>query len=234
MQIIPVVDLLGGQVVRAVRGDRAAYRPIDSSLCEGSQPDVVAAALNERCASGRLYVADIDALTGNAPQAACLRRILDALPDVELWLDAGFTGRAAWERLRASLGDAAARVVPVYASESLASPEALEDCGAIAGHDAILSLDRKGGIDLDSAGCWTVPALWPRRVIVMTLDRVGAQGGPDLDALARVRALRPDAQVIGAGGIRDRRDLGAARAAGAYAWLVASALHDGGLDGTAP
>ena len=35
--------------------------------------------------------------------------------------------------------------------------------------------------------------------------------------------------MVGAGGIRNSADLEAARAAGAGAWLVASALHDGGL-----
>ena len=32
LNLIPVVDLLKGQVVRAVRGDRKAYRPIVSAL----------------------------------------------------------------------------------------------------------------------------------------------------------------------------------------------------------
>ena len=32
MQIIPVVDLMDGLVVRAKQGDRAAYRPIETPL----------------------------------------------------------------------------------------------------------------------------------------------------------------------------------------------------------
>jgi phosphoribosylformimino-5-aminoimidazole carboxamide ribotide isomerase len=79
---------------------------------------------------------------------------------------------------------------------------------------------------LDRAGCWTQPSLWPSRVIVMTLERVGSDGGPDLDTFAQVRRQAPQRQFIGAGGIRDARDLSAAREAGASAWLVASALHD--------
>jgi uncharacterized protein related to proFAR isomerase len=41
-----------------------------------------------------------------------------------------------------------------------------------------------------------------------------------------VRRLAPGAMVIGAGGIRSPEDLALASAAGADAWLVASALHD--------
>ncbi len=38
MILIPVIDLMQGQVVRAVRGDRGSYRPIVSGLCAGSDP----------------------------------------------------------------------------------------------------------------------------------------------------------------------------------------------------
>ena len=68
--------------------------------------------------------------------------------------------------------------------------------------------------------------LWPRRLIVMTLERVGSGAGPDLETLQEVRRLAPGAMVIGAGGIRSPEDLALASAAGADAWLVASALHD--------
>ena len=93
----------------------------------------------------------------------------------------------------------------------------------------MLSLDRRDGQRLDPAGCWDRPALWPARVIVMTLERVGADAGPDLDTLRELQARAPEVSLIGAGGIRDGADLERARAAGAAAWLVASALHDGRL-----
>ena len=63
----------------------------------------------------------------------------------------------------------------------------------------------------------------------MTLDRVGAGLGPDLGAFNRLRRAAPDREWVGAGGVRNRVDLDAAAAAGASAWLVASALHDGML-----
>ena len=94
---------------------------------------------------------------------------------------------------------------------------------------AILSLDRIGGQELDAAGCWNAPALWPERVIVMTLDRVGTHTGPDLQCLRAVRRMAPNVELVGAGGIRDADDLVDAGEAGAMAWLVASALHEGRL-----
>lgn len=228
MLLVPVVDLMRGRVVRAVRGHRDAYQPIVSTLCAGSDPVVVSRALCEHCAAARLYVADLDALTGGAPQADVLRSLLTALPDIELWLDAGFADAAAADSLLESIGKPARRIVPVFASESLASVQALQACFAPP-RAGILSLDRRDGKRLDPVGCWDLPQYWPQQVIVMTLERVGADCGPDLATLRETAARAPGRRLIGAGGVRNPADLDQARAAGAYAWLVASALHDGRL-----
>jgi len=230
--LIPVIDRLQGQVVRAVRGDRQSYRPIVSTLCDGSDPLTMARALCDRCGASQLYVADLDALMGGQPQIEVLRALLHGLPDMELWVDAGFADVAAAQALQDALGPLASRLVPVFGSESLHSRAALAACfdgeGALAG-SAALSLDRRDGVRMDAAGCWDAPALWPQRVIVMTLERVGSAEGPDLETMREVRRRAPRAMLIGAGGVRTAADLDQARSAGADGWLVASALHDGQL-----
>jgi phosphoribosylformimino-5-aminoimidazole carboxamide ribotide isomerase len=219
MKLIPVIDLAGGVVVRAVRGERERYRPIESRLVSSCEPVAVARRLLEYAAADTLYVADLDAIRGGAPQAAALRALRDALPDCALWLDAGFARAADGAALCAGLD-----AVPVYGSESLADAAELQRLRERA--DALLSLDQRAGSPLDPAGCFARPELWPQRVIVMTLDRVGSASGPDLETFARVRALAGTRALIGAGGVRSAADLAAAAAAGAHAWLVASALHD--------
>ena len=227
-----MLDLAGGQVVRGVRGERAAYRPIVSTLVAGSDPLAIAAALLPPQAPGReggvtLYVADLDAIQGGAVQVETLRGLLGLRDDLCLWLDAGLGGPAAGTALRHALGVDDERVRLVYGSESLVAGSAAD---ALADDpQAILSLDCRLARPLDPAGVWSRPGRWPRTVVVMTLDRVGAAAGPDLATLARLRALAPERTWVGAGGIRDRADLFAAAAAGASAWLVASALHDGSL-----
>jgi phosphoribosylformimino-5-aminoimidazole carboxamide ribotide isomerase len=229
MLLVPVIDLMQARVVHAVRGDRAAYQPVRSALCAGSDPVTVARALCEASAARCLYGADLDALQGGAMQWRVWAAVLQALPTVELWLDAGFAGSAAAAQLQARLpADAARRVVPVFASEALCdATQALAP-----GH--ILSLDRRDGVRLDAAGWWDAPQRWPRRVNAMTLARVGAGAGPDLETLAALRRRAPQAQLIGAGGIRDAADLQRAADAGAHAWLVASALHEGRLHDAIP
>lgn len=225
MDIIPVIDLMQGQVVHAVRGERSAYRPIVSRLCEGSDPLLLSRALLAACGTHRLYAADLDGILGRGAQLPLIKHLLEALPTLELWLDAGFPEPAVAAALLQPLGAAGARVVPVFGSESLRSALALQQIGP----GGVLSLDRRGGERLDPAGCWDQPALWPERIIVMTLDRVGADSGPDLQTLADVRQRAPHAWLVGAGGIRDAQDLQRAETAGAQAWLVASALHNGRL-----
>lgn len=221
-----------GQVVRGVRGERQAYRPIVSRLAEGSAPGDIARALLAVAPppAGRdpvLYVADLDAIQGGPAQVPALAELLALQPGLQIWLDAGFAEPASVRALRALLGPAAARLRPVYGSESLASTAALAELA----EDplAVLSLDSRLEQPLDPSGSWQRPELWPRTVIVMTLDRVGAGTGPDLSAFTQLRARAPDRVWIGAGGVRHAEDLRAATASGAAGWLVASALHDGGL-----
>lgn len=231
MNVVPVIDLLHGRVVRARRGARGDYQSIESALCRSADPVRVAEGLCEHCATDLLYVADLDALQGGAAQVGVLRALLRDAPARRLWVDAGFHGHCDVDRLLGALGADAARVTPVFASESLPSVEALAQCLGRA-PDAPLSLDRRAGAALDPAALWSAPARWPPRLIVMTLDRVGSADGPDLATLAAVRALAPRAQLFGAGGVRGAADLEAAAAAGADGWLVASALHDGLLSAT--
>jgi phosphoribosylformimino-5-aminoimidazole carboxamide ribotide isomerase len=227
MTLIPVIDLLKGQVVRGVRGDRQAYRPIESAVCASSDPVTVARILVDHCSARQLYVADLDALMGGRAQHEVLRDVLAALPGIELWLDAGFVDADAALALGEHLAPHTARIVPVFASESLGSRAALQACSAHFGAGgAVLSLDRRDGRRLDPAGCWDAVSLWPQRVIVMTLERVGSGAGPDLETMSALHRQVPGVSLVGAGGVRSEADLERAREAGAGAWLVASALHD--------
>jgi len=227
MTLIPVIDLLNGQVVRGVRGDRKAYRPIESALCASSDPVTVARILVDHCAARQLYVADLDALMGGQAQCDVLRELLVALDGIELWVDAGFVDADAASALRAQLAPLSQRIVPVFASESLRSRAALVECrDRFGAAGAVLSLDRRDGQRLDPAGCWDAMALWPQRVIVMTLERVGSGAGPDLETMAQLHREAPATTLVGAGGVRSADDLARGREAGAGAWLVASALHD--------
>ena len=215
MQVIPVIDLIGAQVVRAKMGDRDAYRPIETPLSRTPDPVDVVAGLLRLSAFPTLYVADLDAIRGRGDNFAAIARLRAAFPRLQLWIDNGADDAA---------GVAATRIygTPVLGSESQ------RDLTLIAATpDALLSLDFRGDAFQGPPELLAQPELWPDRLIVMTLGRVGSGAGPDLDRLAAIRGIAGPRRLYAAGGVRNPADLAALTAFGAAGVLVASALHDG-------
>src|SRR5687768_11199822 len=91
MRVIPVIDLLGGQVVRGIAGQRELYRPIVSDISPTAMPADVARAFVERFGSDTAYIADLDAIACHSADpplfVEAYRRIAE--PGLRLWLDAG-------------------------------------------------------------------------------------------------------------------------------------------------
>ena len=89
MEIIPVIDLKGGVVVRARMGRRDQYRPIETPLSPTSDPVDVARGLMSVHPFAALYVADLDAILGRGDNCAALTRVKAAFPHLTLWVDNG-------------------------------------------------------------------------------------------------------------------------------------------------
>lgn len=222
LDVIPVLDVARGTAVRAVRGEREAYEPIVTPLADGADPVAVAKGLHDIYPFRRLYVADLDGISGKGRNVHLVPSLSQALPHTEIWIDAGTASRGAARALLA-----APVTTLVIGSESLETVKTMKDVMAEAPLRTVLSLDFLGdefmGPDalLDDAG------LWPPRVVVMTLARVGSGEGPDLERITDCVARAGARKVYAAGGIRDAADLKAVRAAGAAGALVATALHSG-------
>lgn len=222
MRIVPVLDIKNGVVVRGVRGDRVAYRPIETPLCAGSEPVDVMAGLDALAGPQgfpEAYLADLDAIETAAPNVGVFDGLAVAFPNKRFWLDAGIRCAAEAEHWAARR-----EIVPVIGSETLQSAGEMRQ---LTGRDVVLSLDFRGDEPLGDPELFADPALWPARVIVMTLARVGSGEGPDLDRLRAVRALADGRSVFAAGGLRNAGDLDALARAGAAGILVSSALHEG-------
>ena len=206
--------------MRARMGDRASYRPINSPLSPTSDAVDVVRGLCAVYPFPTLYVADLDAIQSKGGNLPAIRRIRANFPGLRLWVDSGAADQAALDALIGlDLG------APVIGSETQ------RDGALIALHKGstriVLSLDFRGDAFLGPAKILADPDLWPRRVIVMTLGRVGSGAGPDLARLAAVRMVAGEREVYAAGGVRDAADLSALKAGGAAGALIATALHNG-------
>lgn len=220
LALIPVLDLMDGQVVRAFGGRREEYQPLESALCDSSHPEAVVAGLLALYPFRRIYIADLDAILGRGNHGSVVEGLQRLHPDLEFWVDGGFSSAAAAQAWQArGLGR------PVLGSESLT---ALPDRGTWPAQ-GVLSLDFRGDTFLGPSALLSHPERWPVEVIVMTLARVGLNAGPDLTRLAHMQRLNAACRIYAAGGVRHVDDLAALARAGAAGVLLASALHDGRL-----
>ena len=232
MQIIPVIDLKHGLVVRGVGGRRQEYRPIQSRVTESCQPLDVARAFRGQFGFGKLYVADLDAIGGAAPAWS----IYDALlaDRFELMVDAGVRDQlTAIDLARFGLQ----RVVAGL--ETLAGPVVLRDIlGALGTGPVVFSLDLKNGQPLGNREEWDhadAPGIADeavscgvREMIVLDLAAVGSGSGTGTEELCRrLRDRHPQLRLITGGGLRSIDDVQRQQALGVSAVLIASALHDG-------
>jgi len=222
VEVIPVIDLKGGEVVHAQRGERDSYRPVRSQLCRGSDPIDVVAGLLTVHPFATLYIADLDAIQARGDNIASIRQIRQRFPELRLWVDNGLADPAA---CRDWLAQALSELVlGSEAQRDRAILNALSDDDAR--RHLILSLDYKDDRFLGPPDLFSAKALWPHRIIVMTLSRVGSRGGPDLDLLRRWRDEVPAKKIFAAGGVRGGEDLLALADCGISGVLVATALHE--------
>lgn len=224
LNLIPVIDLLHGQVVHAREGRRSEYAPIHSNLCEGADPETIMAALLRLHPFRTFYFADLDAIQRQGSNYEVLNRLHHRFPAVELWVDAGIADEIALSQwVSAGLGRT------VIGSESLADAQfmaiARARCGTLS---PVLSLDFVGETFKGPAAFLRDPIhYWPQSVLAMNLKRVGSNAGPDLALIGMLATKAPGCRVYAAGGVRSIEDLQQAAAAGAAGALLATALHDG-------
>ena len=221
MDIIPVIDVMAGQVVHALRGQRQFYQAIKTPLSPDPSPVSVIRGLLQLADFRTVYVADLDALMGLSPQAAVIQHLLAAFPHLHFWVDCGLPP------MQPDTDFTCDQVVSVIGSESM-TEKTLEGL-AETGRPYILSLDFREGQLVGPRTILKAVDLWPERVIIMNLSRVGSFDGPDFSGAARFIERYPEHHFVAAGGIRHGQDLDDLLEIGVAAVLVASAFHTGAI-----
>src|SRR5262249_50344184 len=97
MRIIPVIDLLHGQVVRGIGGRRSEYQPLPSQIAADALPSTVARPFVDHFGFNTAYVADLDAITIARYSTSAWQLI--AATGLNLWLDAGITDSLAAHKI---------------------------------------------------------------------------------------------------------------------------------------
>jgi len=225
LELLPAVDVAGGQAVRLVQG---------AAGTETSYGDPVDAALAwQEAGADWIHLVDLDAAFGRGSNGRQLADLIGRL-DVQVELSGGIrTGDA----LTAALATGCTRVV--IGTAALEDPEWV--AGVIADHgDRIaVGLDVRGsrlaargwttdGGELDEA-LDRLEAAGCHRYVVTDIDKDGMLRGPNLDLLRQVCA-RTSRPVVASGGVSSLADLRAIAGlvpGGVEGAIVGKALYAG-------
>jgi phosphoribosylformimino-5-aminoimidazole carboxamide ribotide isomerase len=236
MRLIPVLDILNGQAVHAVAGQRNSYQPLTSIWTRSCHAVDVVKALRDAYGFRELYVADLDGILHGRPNRQLIQRLANLLPG--LWLDAGFRNIEAAKQWASEFG-----CRPVLGLETLDFGGSGESVGqaswqVLTAAGALLSLDASQGQLLVAEARWRSRSVtelvgwWHQRgwqhFLALDLASVGTgQLHWSWQLLRTARSAAPQARWYLGGGVRCVDDLHLLAADNVEAVLVASALHDG-------
>jgi len=232
-KIIPVVDILNGIAVRAVAGDRANYKQLKDSTFKSTDVCRIIEVLLKLSRSSTLYIANLNGIAGDDSYDHILYKIISKFNRIKIWVDNGFRDLqgyssfhsrfAHWCELHGQSTHLSENLVPVFGTETISDDSSYKQIFSKS-DTAILSIDKKNNVILGLVTIERMLNQLPRNVILMNLDKVGTNSGPDLKWLKNMAERYPEVQFFGAGGLRngeDHKNVSRHRAAG---WLVGNAI----------
>lgn len=234
MEIIPVLDLLNGVVVRGIAGKRDQYQPIESDIAPSADPVDVARAIRAAFDLHSFYLADLDAILDDAPNHDLYRQL--AAENFDFIVDAGL--RTAADADVALSAGANGVIAGLETWPLLSSLEIL--VRRIGSERLSFSLDLIEGAavrslsDLNSTDPFEIGAAvlesGVRNLIVLDLASVGISSGiKTVELCQSLKEFAPNCRITTGGGIRSVNDLSSLAESGVDACLVASALHSGAI-----
>ena len=238
MQIIPVIDLLNGIVVHGVAGERQKYGRIRSVLTDSCDPSIVMQRLVEATSAERMYLADLDAISGRHANR-CVVAELTRSP-CQIMIDAGVRQPADVQDLL-DLGVAEVIVATETLPDIKIAEQLLRQFGP---EHLVLSVDLRHGKVMSPCADWSnrsavevaneMIAVGFENMILLDVASVGMERGLTVNkSVETILAAHPTIRLTNGGGIRNVAELEAIRTTGLHSVLVATALHDGSISGDA-
>lgn len=225
-QVLPAVDLLGGQAVRLEQGDfdRVALR---------AEPDELVRRFADAGASA-IHVVDLEGSRHGRIRPDVIGRLVAAAGPAEVQASGGIRSVSDADQLLAA---GAARVV--VGTAALSGAKALERFSAELGDRLVVAIDvrdgrvaSRGWLDDTGLAAGDVARRCAEagvaRILCTAIERDGMLGGPDLGLLREV-VDASGLRVLAAGGISSESDLAAVAAIGCEGAVVGRALLDGSL-----
>jgi phosphoribosylformimino-5-aminoimidazole carboxamide ribotide isomerase len=222
-RIVFVLDVLKGNAVHAIRGERAKYQPVQSKVCSSSTPLEIVSALKPK----EVYIADLDRLQHFGDNFELIKKIsakaktmvdigAENMDDVRKCAEIANTVILGTETASLDLIKTAAEQFPgsINVSIDIKNGEMLtKDKNMIMEPHELVKLLNSYSI---------------RDIIILELGKVGTSTGIDTDFLRGVVKLSTHSVLLG-GGIRGMADINALKEIGVSGALVATAVHNGSI-----
>ena len=219
MLIIPVIDLSQGIVVHAICGKRKSYQPITSTISSNCKPESILSAFFKLYPFKIIYIADLDAIQGNGNQSKLINKFASKYKECEFWVDAGIhqiltrKSNKTNKNIKFILGSENNIALHDYEKTIKSNP------------DILLSLDFNEKGLINNSYLLNNSSIWPKKVIVMMLHRVGSNNGIDTKHLKNIISLNKNSEIYLAGGVKNSNDIKSLNSKNIKGCLIATALH---------
>jgi phosphoribosylformimino-5-aminoimidazole carboxamide ribotide isomerase len=222
MKVIAAVDIMGGSVVRLVKGD-----PVNK-VTYGNDP-VKAAKRWEDAGADMLHVVDLDATFSTGNNSELIAKISETI-SIPIQVAGGIRSL---EKVEEMLSVASAVVIGTMA---YSEPELIRKLVKKSAGRIIISIDQIGGIVMvkgwkESTRTTVTDAISRFRAIgvdeflLTSIDRDGTLQGPDIKTLSEAAAM--SSRIIASGGIASIEDVIRIRSAGCISAIIGKAMYDG-------
>jgi phosphoribosylformimino-5-aminoimidazole carboxamide ribotide isomerase len=221
MKVIAAVDIMGGSVVRLVRGN-----PDDK--VEYSNDPVETARKWETVGADMLHIVDLDAAFSTGSNSELIAKISQAVR-IPLQIAGGIRSLEKAEEMLSM----ASRVV--IGTMAYREPEVIRKLVKKNADRVTISVDQMGGMVMvkgwkESTGTTVADAILQflavgvDEFLLTSIDRDGTLQGPDIKTLADAAV---SARIIASGGISSIEDVISIRSAGCSSVIIGKAMYDG-------
>lgn len=228
MIIIPAIDMLGGEVVRLVRGEyESAYKvaadPLETALEFEAKGAV------------RLHMVDLDGAKNGLNDDKFLKALEKIASSTSLHIECG-GGIRSVESAKRLLGSGADSVI--FGSAAVKNKTLAEAAAKELGEAAIIGIDALDGVVATDG--WTessginyielakkMAAVGIKNIIFTDISRDGAATGPNIEQLEPLNKL--GINITASGGIRNIDDIIKLKKLGVYAAICGKSLYSGSL-----
>ncbi len=222
MKIIAAVDIMGGSVVRLVKGDPA------NKIVYGRDP-VETAKKWEAVGADMLHIVDLDAALSTGSNSESVTKITEAIR-IPVQIAGGIRSQEAAQSILAR-GSRVVLGTMAYSDHDVVKRLAKQSPGKI-----VISIDQMNGNVMvkgwkESSGVKVADAILQFKAmgiddfLLTSIERDGTLQGPDVQTLAE--AVKSGAKIIASGGISSIEDVIRVRSAGCSSVILGKALYDG-------